>query len=109
MYCVGVLLAAARYSGDPVFADLRDAVLAASHHAHTWWADHDVLPSADGIKLFCQPNGRPPKPLRRIVLPPANTRDQKLVVYLPVPASMTAPTGDPTGTAARELPLCSRT
>jgi hypothetical protein len=75
--------AAARYPGDPQFADVTERLL--SHReAREWWARHDVARLASGRKRLRHPELGELE-LRHVVLQVADEPEQKLVTFAPDP------------------------
>ncbi|HEY3683954.1 MAG TPA: helix-turn-helix transcriptional regulator [Streptosporangiaceae bacterium] len=72
--------AAARHPGDPRFAELADALRAASPEAREWWSRHEIAPLGSGAKLLRHP-GLGAVELRHTVLQSADDPEQKLVAF----------------------------
>src|SRR5262245_24861910 len=72
--------AAARYPGDPQFADVTERLLATGPEARAWWARHDVARLASGRKRLRHP-ALGELELHHVVLQVADEPEQKLVTF----------------------------
>jgi transcriptional regulator with XRE-family HTH domain len=73
-------LAAARYPGDPAFAELIEDLRRDSEQVRDWWPRHDVLDVGSGTKKLRHP-ALGPTEYSHVVLQVADHPDQTLVTY----------------------------